>query len=63
LDALRDGGIASLPYREALSEAPFAGLADSTEEDLDELRALLAQEERLLAATPAGVSSLEPEQA
>jgi hypothetical protein len=63
LDALRDGGIASLPYREALSEAPFAGLADSTEEDLDELRALLAQEERLLAATPAGVPSLEPEQA
>jgi hypothetical protein len=63
LDALRDGGIASLPYREALAEAPFAGLADSTEEDLEALRALLAEEERLLAATPAGVPSLEPEQA
>jgi hypothetical protein len=63
LDALGDGGIASLPYREALAEAPFAGLADSTEEDLEALRALLAEEERLLAATPAGVPSLEPEQA
>jgi hypothetical protein len=63
LDALRDGGIASLPYREALAEAPFAGLADSTEEDLEELRALLAQEERLLSTAPAGVPSLEPEQA
>lgn len=63
LDALRDGGIASLPYRDALAEAPFAGLADSTEEDLEALRALLAEEERRLAATPAGVPSLEPEQA
>ncbi len=63
LDALRDGGIASLPYREALSEAPFAGLADSTVEDLEELRSVLAQEERLLAIAPAGVPSLEPEQA
>jgi hypothetical protein len=61
VDALRDGGLTSLPYREALSEAPFTGLTDSTEEDLESLRSLLAEEERKLSAVPAGVPALEPE--
>jgi len=63
LDALRDGGIASLPYLEALAEAPFTGLADSTEEDPESLRAFLARRERDLASAPAGVPSLEIPQA
>ena len=49
----------SLAYREALSEAPFTGLADSSEENLEELRMALAREERLLSAASAGVPSLE----
>ncbi|HEY3170101.1 MAG TPA: hypothetical protein VGK08_03780 [Thermoanaerobaculia bacterium] len=63
VDALRDGGLTSLPYREALSEAPFTGLRDSTEEDLETLRSLLAEEERKLSVVPAGVPALEPESA
>ena len=63
LDALRDGGIESLPYLEALAEAPFTGLADSTEEDPEVLRAFLARRERDLAFAPAGVPSLEIPQA
>jgi len=63
LDALADGGMTSLAYREALSEAPFTGLADSSEEDVEELRMALAREERVLSAAPAGVPSLEAAQA
>ncbi|HEY3202521.1 MAG TPA: hypothetical protein VGL03_02565 [Thermoanaerobaculia bacterium] len=55
--ALRDGGLASLPYREALAEAPFTGLSTSTEDDVEALRTALAERERQLAAAPAGVSA------
>jgi glycosyl transferase family 2 len=56
--ALRDGGLPSLPWREALAEAPFTGLSASTEEDPEELRRSLADEERKLSATPAGVPAM-----
>ncbi|MGH9318224.1 MAG: glycosyltransferase family 2 protein [Thermoanaerobaculia bacterium] len=56
--ALRDGGIRSLPWREALAEAPFTGLAGSTEDDVEALREALAQEERRLSESPAGLPSL-----
>jgi hypothetical protein len=63
LDGLRDGGLASLPFREALSEAPFTGLSAFPEDDLETLRRLLAEEERTLALFPAGVPVLELDQA
>jgi hypothetical protein len=53
--ALRDGGLASLPWREALGEASFTGLSASLEEDPEGLRRALASEERKLSQTPAGV--------
>ena len=53
--ALRDGGLPSLPWREALAEAPFTGLSASTVEAVEPLRKALAIEERRLAETPAGV--------
>ncbi len=56
--ALRDGGIGSLPWREALAEAPFTSLAASTEDDVEALRASLAQEEGKLARSPAGLPAL-----
>ncbi len=59
IHALRDGGLPSLPYSEALAEAPFTGLSSSTEEDLEELRKLLAEEERKASQAPAGVAALE----
>jgi hypothetical protein len=55
LKALRAGGLSPLPWRKALAEAPFTGLADSTEGDLDALVNLLAARERALAASPAGL--------
>jgi hypothetical protein len=63
LDGLRDGGLVSLPFREALSEAPFTGLSAFPEDDLETLRRLLAAEERTLAIVPAGVPVLELDQA
>ena len=36
--ALRDGGLPSLPWRQALAEAPFTGLSASTEEAVEPLR-------------------------
>ncbi len=54
IHALRDGGLASPGYREALAEAPFTGLSASTEEETEFLRRALAAEERKLAASPAG---------
>lgn len=63
IHALRDAGLPSLPWREALSEAPFTGLAASTDENEEELRKALTSEERGLAATLAGVSALEIEDA
>ena len=56
--ALRDGGLPSLPWREALAEAPFTGLVASTEDDPEELRRALSEQERALSATPAGVPAL-----
>jgi hypothetical protein len=56
--ALRDAGIDSLPWREALAEAPFTGLAASTEDDIEVLREALAAEERKLATSPAGLPAL-----
>jgi hypothetical protein len=45
---LRDGGLASLPWREALSEAPFTGLSASTDDDPETLRRDLSATERAL---------------
>ena len=59
LHALRDGGLPSMPWRQALKEAPFTNLAATPDEDTESLRALLAREEAALAATPAGVPALE----
>ena len=56
--ALRDGGLPSLPWREALAEAPFTGLSASTVEAVEPLRKALAVEERRLASTPAGVPAI-----
>jgi hypothetical protein len=61
LDALTSGGLTALPFRQALAEAPFTGLADSTEDDLEVLRLVLARKERGLAVHPAGVPPLVPE--
>ena len=58
--ALRDGGLPSLPWREALAEAPFTGLAASTDDEPEALREALADRERELAASPAGVPALPP---
>lgn len=63
LASLRDLGIPALPYRQALTEAPFTGLVDETEEDLAVLGAALADRERALSATPAGVPALDVEAA
>jgi hypothetical protein len=56
--ALRDGGLTSLPWQEALGEAPFTGLSGSTEDDPEELRRALAEEERKLSRAPAGVPAM-----
>jgi hypothetical protein len=57
--ALRDGGLKSPGYREALAEAPFANLSGSTDDDPEILRRSLAGEERKLAASPAGWAGVE----
>ena len=53
--ALRDGGLPSMPWRQALAEAPFTGLAASTQDEPEALRRALAAEERTLSESPAGV--------
>jgi len=58
IHALRDEGIASLPYAEALAEAPFTGLSAATEDDAEWVRHALAQQERTLAETPTGLPAL-----
>jgi hypothetical protein len=63
MDDLRDRGLVSLPFREALSEAPFTGLSASTEDDLEILRYFLAEEEKKLSAVPAGVPAIELDRA
>src|SRR5258706_707435 len=55
LHALRDAGLPSIGYLQALTEAPFTGLTSSTEEDPEPLRRQLIAEETPLAATPAGL--------
>jgi hypothetical protein len=57
--ALRDGGLASLPWREALAEAPFTGLSASTEDEPERLREALEVEEAKLSASAAGVPAME----
>ena len=54
--AMRDGGLPSLPWREALAEAPFTSLSDSTEDETERLRQALARQERTLSAEPAGLA-------
>ena len=54
IHALRDAGLPSPGYREALAEAPFTGLAAATDEEPETLRQALAAEERKLSASPAG---------
>jgi hypothetical protein len=56
--ALRDAGLPSMPWRQALTEAPFTNLTSSTEDATDTLRKELAIEESKLAATRAGVPAL-----
>jgi hypothetical protein len=58
LHALRNGGFPSIGFRQALTEAPFTHLTDSTEEDLEGLRRALMVQEAALAGIPAGVPSL-----
>jgi len=55
IHALRGTGLPSMPWRQALAEAPFAGLAASTQDEPEPLRRALAAEERKLSETPAGV--------
>jgi hypothetical protein len=52
LHALRDRGLPSIGYLQALTEAPFTGLTASTEEDPEAIRRRLFTEEIPLAATP-----------
>ncbi|HEY6066787.1 MAG TPA: hypothetical protein VIY96_11560 [Thermoanaerobaculia bacterium] len=63
LDALRDSGFPSLSLREALAEAPFTGLTESTEDELETLRFFLAQEEKALSVVPAGIPAIELDRA
>ncbi len=58
IHALRDGGLPSTGYHQALTEAPFTGLAESVEEEPEELRKTLLAEEKKLAETPVGVSAI-----
>jgi hypothetical protein len=58
IHALRDGGLASLGWLQALDEAPFTGLIASTEDDPEILRRHLFAEEKKLAEFPAGLASL-----
>jgi hypothetical protein len=59
IHALRDGGLTSLPWREAVAEAPFTGLAASTVDEAEPIRKMLAAAERQAAAGPTGVPALE----
>ena len=59
--ALRDGGLRSMGWREALAEAPFAGVSSWTVEDPEPLRQALAAAERKLSERAAGVPSVSPD--
>lgn len=56
--ALRDAGLPSMPWHQALTEAPFTNLTASTDEGTEVLRADLAREESTLHATRAGVAAM-----
>ncbi|MFY9550917.1 MAG: hypothetical protein WAU32_07190 [Thermoanaerobaculia bacterium] len=56
--ALRDGGLPSIGWREALAEAPFTGVSSWTVEDPEPLRRTLAAAELRLSETPAGVPAI-----
>jgi hypothetical protein len=56
-------GMTPLPWRQALSEAPFTGLTASTDDDLETLRRNLALEEAVLSVSPAGVPAMDIDQA
>jgi hypothetical protein len=58
---LRDAGFPSMPWRQALTEAPFTGLVSSTEEDPETLRRNLAGQERTLSGRRAGVTQVDPD--
>jgi hypothetical protein len=58
IHALRDGGLSSIGYHQALTEAPFTGLAESVDEDPENLRRVLIAEEGKLAGIPAGLSRI-----
>jgi hypothetical protein len=58
IHALRDGGLPSTGWLQALAEAPFTGLTASTGEDPEQLRRALIAEEKRLGETPAGIESL-----
>ncbi len=60
IHALRDGGLPSIGWLQAVAEAPFTGLTASTEEDPERLRKALVAEEKKLGETPAGIESLAP---
>ncbi len=49
IHALRDGGFPSMPWYQAVTEAPFTNLLASTETDEESLRAILSREEAALA--------------
>jgi hypothetical protein len=57
IHALREGGLPSLPWREAVAEAPFTHLSSSTQDDPEPLRRLIAEEEKKLSSEPVGLSS------
>ncbi len=58
IHALRDGGFPSLPWRQALAEAPFTHLvAETDDEETEGLRLRLAAEERGLPESGAGVQA------
>ncbi len=59
IHALRDGGLPSIGYHQALTEAPFTGLADSVEEDTEALRRALIDEERKLGLAT-GLPAIPP---
>lgn len=58
IHALRDAGLPSLPYDQALAEAPFTGLTAATEYDAEPVREALAEQERALAGSPAGLPAV-----
>lgn len=58
IHALRDGGFPSMPWYQAVTEAPFTNLLASTDEDEEALRKILSREEDALAETRAGVAAV-----